>query len=136
MIANFRVSQALQHGTTLSRETKTSRTVSWPSKLNTFHATGAYLVPWPKSFRPLATSSTFSYSASDVRINDALHFQFCDNKHKIEQIKSPYQNFRASCDCCMNSKLKEYEKSLELSTKVTSSQACCLYIRGSSTRDY
>jgi len=69
-------------------------------------------------------------------MNDALHFQFCDNKHKKEQIKSPYLMIRAYCDLCMNSKLKKCEKSLKLSIEVTNAQVCRQYIAyGSSTRD-
>ena len=46
------------------------KTISSPSNLITFHSATAYLVPWSKSLIPLATSSTFSDSATHM--NDAL----------------------------------------------------------------
>lgn len=104
----FSFSQLHRHATTSSLETKTSKTISSPSNLITFHSATAYLVPWSKSPIPLATSSTFSDSATHM--NDALHFQFSDNMLKKEQIKSPYLMIRAYCDLCMNSKLKKVWK--------------------------
>ena len=83
----FSFSQLHRHATTTSLETKTSKTISSPSNLITFHSATAYLVPWSKSLIPLATSSTFSDSATHMNVH--CTFSFATTSIKKNKLSLP-----------------------------------------------